>query len=99
MNGILDPYEKNFGKRKERNLSFWAKATILHIFRSKCPKRVTKAETWWTGPVVVQKRTWDASYKIELHLGELQAVHRLTLDKLKPCVQGEPVDLFHFEAG
>ncbi len=57
---------------------------------------VCQVETWWTGPVVVQKRTGDASYEVGLLSGELHAVHA---DRLKPCVQGEPVDLYHFEAG
>ncbi len=46
--------------------------------------------------MMVQKRTGYASYEEELHPGELNMVHA---DRLKPCVQGEPVDLYHFEAG
>ncbi len=59
--------------------------------RHKTGESSAKAETWWTGPGVVQKRTRDASYEVELHPGELQAVHT---DRLKPSV-----DLYHFEAG
>jgi hypothetical protein len=66
------------------------------VLRPKTGESSAKAETWWTGPVVVQKRTGDASYEVELHPGERHAVHA---DRLKPCVQSEPVDLFHFEAG
>ncbi len=64
--------------------------------RPKKGQSYAKSETWWTGPVAVQKHTGDASYEVELHPGELHAVHA---DRLKPCVQGEPVELFHFEAG
>ena len=64
--------------------------------RPKTGESSQKAETWWTGPVEVKKRVGDASYEVELHPGELHAVHA---DRLKPFVQGEPVELFHFEAG
>ncbi len=43
-----------------------------------------------------EKTHRKASYEVELHPGELHMVHA---DRLKPCVQGEPVDLYHFEAG
>ncbi len=64
--------------------------------RPKTGESSQKAETWWTGPVEVIKRVRDASCEVEFHPGELQAVHA---DKLKPFVRGEPVELFHFEAG
>ncbi len=52
-----------------------------------------KTETWWTGPVVVEKRTGEASYLVELNPGELHMVHA---DRIKPCVHGEPVNFYHF---
>ncbi len=58
-----------------------------------------KAETWRTGPVEVKKRVGDSSYEAELHPGELHAVHAVHADRLKPFVRGDPVELFHFEAG
>ncbi len=69
---------------------------LIWVLRPKTGASSAKAETWWTGLVVLRKRTGDASYEVELHPGELQAVHA---DRLEPCVQGEPVDLYHFEAG
>ena len=56
----------------------------------------TKLDSWWVGPVPVQRRTGDASYEVLLKPGTPHAVH---MDQLKPFVTGESVNLYHYAPG
>ena len=44
----------------------------------------------------IRRRVGDCSYEVELHPGEIHLIHA---DRLKPFVQGDSVDFFHFETG
>lgn len=64
------------------------------VLRPKSGMSAAKVETWWVGPVAIQRRTGENSYEVELQPGLPHMVHA---DRLKPFVVVEKVELFHFQ--
>ena len=66
------------------------------VLRPKSSLSAAKVDTWWLGPSQVLRKTGKFSYEVELRPGLRHATH---VDRMKPFVQGQAVDLFHFTSG